>query len=106
AMAACVLHNLLAPAANRNPAGIVLDGPGAQAVGPTLAKALGCAEMNLHCDSRGHGVLERINVVCNRHGWPTVVSKPLGRFAQVTAEWAEADGPRNAVLSLNQFAAL
>jgi len=106
AMAASVLHNLLAPAANRNPAGIVLDGPGAQAVGPTLAKALGCAEMDLRRATQGYSALERINVACSRHGWPVVASKPLGRFARVTAEWAEADGPRNAVLSLNQFAAL
>ena len=31
---------------------------------------------------------------------------PQGRFAQVTAEWAEAPGPKNAILSLKDYAAL
>jgi hypothetical protein len=106
ALGASILHNLLAPAMNHKPAGILLDGEGAQGAGPTLAKAMGCVEMDLRHPARGQSVLERINAVSGQHGWPTVVSVPVGRLTQVSADWAEASGPKNAILSLNEYAAL
>jgi hypothetical protein len=106
ALGASILHNLLAPAANREPAGILLAGQGAQVIGPILAKAMGCVELNLRRPMRGQSVLEQINTACGRHDWPTVVSGPLVRPTQVTAEWAEASGPKNAIFSPNPYAAL
>jgi hypothetical protein len=106
ALGASILFNLLAPAMNHKPAGILLDGQGAQVTGPTLATAMGCIEVDLRRPARGQSVLERINDACGRHGWPTLLSVPLGRFAQVSAEWAEASGPKNAILSLKDYAAL
>jgi hypothetical protein len=106
ALGAAILHNLLAPAMNHKPAGILLVGEGAQVAGPTLAKAMGCVEVDIRRPARGQSVLERLNVACARHGWPTLLSVPQGRFAQVTAEWAEAPGPKNAILTLKDYAAL
>ncbi|MEI8375719.1 MAG: hypothetical protein WCJ35_23095 [Planctomycetota bacterium] len=106
AMGASILFNLLAPAMNHKPAGILLDGLGAQVTGPTLAKAMGCVKMDLRGPARGQSVLERINTVCSQHGWPTILSVPVGRLTRVSADWAEASGPKNAILSLNEYTAL
>jgi hypothetical protein len=67
---------------------------------------MGCVEVDLRRPARGQSVLERLNAACGHHGWPTVLSVPQGRFAQVSAAWAEAPGPKNAILALKDFAAL
>ena len=53
ALGASILHDLLAPAMNHKPAGILLDGQGAQVTGPTLARAMGCVETDLRRPVRG-----------------------------------------------------
>lgn len=94
AMGASILHNLLAPAMNHKPAGIVLDGEGAQVAGPVLAKAMGCVELDLRRPARGQSVLERINAVGSQHGWPTVLSVPVGRLTQVSADGQRPPAPK------------
>ncbi len=106
ALAACILHNLIAPAMFRKSCGIVLDGDRAQMTGRTVARALGCAQVDLRGRHRNTTILERLNEACCRHGWPAVVLSSGRTRTPVTAEWIDAVGPRNAILSLDAYTAV
>lgn len=107
AVTACVIHNLLqAPGLFPSCTGILLDGPGAQATGLAVAKALGCIELAPRRRGSGQTLLGRIAELGLRHDWPVVVPTDVTRSQKVTAEWAESPGIRNSVLALNRLATL
>jgi hypothetical protein len=106
ATAACLAHNLLAPAMNYPPSGILLDGEGARCTGAAAALAMGCVDLDLRKRLRGEYVRDRLNDVCCRHDWPVVLNLFAGHPPRVTAQWAESPGPKNAILPLGEYATL
>jgi hypothetical protein len=106
ALAACVCHNLLAGTAMPRPCGIILDGEFAQEAGATAARALGCAECDTTRRRGGKTILSVIVDAAARHAWP-----PLVKFRQrsqhcFTSQWLDEPHLRNAILPLDEFAAL
>jgi hypothetical protein len=71
AMAACVANNVIAPALNFDPRGVLLDGIGAQAIGSAAAIHLGCNEF---------GAADGVKVQCmidnhRSQRWPIMFHK-------------------------------
>ncbi len=69
AVAACVANNVMAPALNFVPRGILLDGLGAQAIGAAIAVRLGCSEF----DVRDVVAAKRTMQSCGNHHWPALL---------------------------------
>jgi len=69
--AAAVAANLLAPAMNREPSGLLLDGEGAQAVGAAAAFRLGCPEIDV---PRNTHPVDAIVQQTDPHRWPAVLT--------------------------------
>ena len=106
AVAAGVIHNLLAAAMRYPACGVLLDGPGAALTGAAAARSLGCLAIDLRRRSPRETILEQINLACVRHDWPAALSLPESRALQVTPQWIESPGAHNAILSLNPYATL
>ena len=54
----------------------------------------------------GESLRARLDEAAGRHDWPLVLAQSAGHATRVTAAWAESAGPKNAVLSLGECAAL
>jgi hypothetical protein len=76
ATAAAVVSNLIAPAIHRDPKGILLDGPGAQAIGEAVATRMGCPELLYESGER---VTDMLQTQLNQHQWPVVLRAPAHR---------------------------
>jgi len=105
-MAACIVHNLLVPAIRYQPAGILLDGIGAEIGGTAIAKVLGCLEIDWQARMREESALDRLDVVCTDHDWPAIVRMQPGRSTRTLGHWAHGPGPKNAIVMPGSYAAL
>ncbi len=76
ATAAAVVSNLVSPALLRDPKGILLDGPGAQAIGEAVATQMGCPELLY---TSGESVVDMLQTQLNQHQWPVVLRAPANR---------------------------
>jgi hypothetical protein len=106
ALAACVCHNLLAGTAMPRPCGIILDGEFAQEAGATAARALGCAECDTTRRRGGKTILSVIVDAAARHAWPPLVKFRQRSQHRFTSQWLDEPHLRNAILPLDEFAAL
>lgn len=79
AIAACITSNVMAPALNFVPRGILLDGLGAQAIGAAAAVRLGCSEFNVP----NMAAIKRAIQSCGNHHWPTLFR--LGKTLNLNA---------------------
>jgi len=93
AVTAAVTANLVAPAVNREPVGLLLDGEGAQAIGNQAASRLGCTILNLQRVSPLPVTIARQT---HPHRWPTILA---GQF--VVDNWLDEPEARKLVTSFN-----
>jgi hypothetical protein len=105
AMMAIIAHNVLNPTDFGRRHGIILDGEIAQTNGPLIAKALGCAEIDLRLRRKHQTQLERIAAECGRHDWPAVVRLPQHSHLRVATNWMDTAGLDKAILSLDAYTA-
>lgn len=94
ATAACVAANIIAPAVNRNPVPILLDGEGAMGVGMSAAVRLGCVETPLQ--SR-NDVASGLKATLGPHQWPLAVV-PSGGLRP--GNWLDSEYAQNALFQL------
>lgn len=98
ATAACVLHNVIAPAMNAPTVGTVLDGEGAQALGRAAAKHLGCPLIE---QTAGQSATGRIASQVLRHRWPCYVSLSAKAIATAAAkDWFTGQAASNTITPL------
>lgn len=105
ALAACVVHNLLAGNCTRQPIGVILDGPFAQETGVNAAEALGCGHADVHA-RRHQSVLKSISTACGAHDFPSVVNFGFQSKIDVTTDWIDDPRVRHAILPLPTHAAI
>jgi len=91
ALAAGVAFNIVAPAINMLPCGVLLDGDGAQAIGKMAASYLGCPEM----PKMTPRLMEQ-----QQHNWPTVIEMSDYMLQQHQA-WLMSPTRNNAVLMIS-----
>ena len=72
AVAACIINNVIAPATNRQPTGIILDGDGAQGVGVAAAIKLGCTTL-LATRNRANPI-QMVLGHRGPHHWPVLIA--------------------------------
>ncbi len=79
AMAAAVSSNLLAPAMNQEPVGVLLDGEGSQAIGGMAADRLGCSVVRI---PKNGNPLDSIRSQTKPHLWPAILcdARKLGAW--------------------------
>lgn len=94
ATAACVAANIIAPAVNRNPVPILLDGEGAYGVGLAAATRMGCIEAG--CQSRNDVSITIANTR-GPHQWPLAVVSSGGLRP---GPWLDSEPAQNCLYQL------
>ena len=96
AIAGAILQNVVAPALNLKPAGIVLTGEGRNSTGRRIVEGLGCPAI----ERSGKPTRKQLQHWLEYHRWPLLVdlSCRTADRRKHMLEWLEADNSKNAVI--------
>lgn len=100
ATAAAVAANLLAPAINQEPRGVLLDGDGAQAVGSSAAILMGCPELHKAAQD---SIIALVQEKLDPHTWPAVLRNQPNRSLD-PGLWLTTPEARRLIVSLPETA--
>jgi hypothetical protein len=100
AMAAGILHNVVAPLSSFKPVGIALVGTGAQAVCTQAAKLLGCHEFAIPHQRTTDRVLAQLQRACERHNWPLLLKPPTEKPSVSIRAWLNTGETKSCIVPL------
>jgi hypothetical protein len=104
AITGAVLQNVVAPALNLRPAGIVLTGEGRNGVGRKIAEGIGCVALER---ATARTPRKQLRHWLEYHRWPLLIDaspKSSERHRDVV-DWLETDGPKSIIVLADETTA-